>query len=325
MQNAKVCYERAPSDELRKLLMPGCLLAPLIELIDRQIGDLKLDVHFRSDDCIHVYLGLTAVVKLRLRKRGGLTVTADKYYRDCARDPQFFRRVWSDADPAFGKALDDYLKHLQDKNIVHPRHTRKEGTVQLSWSRVTQPWTPFDREARLKYESLKHRDETMKTFGGVNDAFDELELIAKSAKTRWARLKKTGAKVDQLAVDSDGRLVLIELKSGSTGEYYVPFQLLQYVWEWHNALDTSPKLWEKLQTLLKARENVGLIPKLKPSLTRAKGIRAAVCFGPDKRTETVKERYLTVLDIVNKRRHLPAGVQAIETWTLNKHHEPEKL
>ena len=104
--------------------------------------------------------------------------------------------------------------------------------------------------------------------------------------------------------------MLLELKDASkrTSEvYYSPFQLLQYIWEWHGALE---EVRADLQAIIDARVAVGLTPQGVAPLTG--GIRAAVGFGPDCRTPEVKRRYNKVLKVANC--HLPPGVAAIETW-----------
>ena len=187
-----------------------------------------------------------------------------------------------------------------------------EGHVQLRWSRVLQPWVPFDREARLNYRSKRHREES-KVFPEVKDASNELTRLYNrqtEAEERWSKPKVTGAKLDQLAVDEKGRLVLLELKDASKHNaevYYSPFQLLQYVWEWHSALEA---VRNDLQAIIDSRIAVGLTPPDTPSLTG--GIRAAVGFGLDKRSLEVKRRYGKVLEVVNQ--HLPNRVGPIETW-----------
>ncbi len=129
-------------------------------------------------------------------------------------------------------------------------------------------------------------------------------------RDQWAAPPEAGHEVDQLAIDREGRLVLIELKDAfkrTANVYYAPFQLLQYVWEWHGALEVVEA---DLQKLIDARVAVGLTP---PGVTRLTGgIRAAVGFGPECRTPEVKRRFDMVLDIANQ--YLPNGVAAIETW-----------
>ena len=94
----------------------------------------------------------------------------------------------------------------------------------------------------------------------VDDARGELSALALSRRSLPARRDrwrmppnpKDRLKLDQLAVDPAGNLVLLELKdaSGSSSEvYYAPFQLLQNAWEWHQALNGVRR---SLQDLLDA-------------------------------------------------------------------------
>ena len=146
---------------------------------------------------------------------------------------------------------------------------------------------------------------------------------SKSAGPRgqWSPPPARGREIDQLAVDADGRLVLLELKDASAGSasaYYTPFQLLQYVWEWHDALEC---VRGRLQDLVDARVTLGLTPGTVSRLTG--GIRAAVCFGEDLRIREVRRRYELVLDAAN--RHLPPCVPRMETWALKNRAEPVRL
>ena len=206
----------------------------------------------------------------------------------------------------FRQALDAYLDSVK----VSKRHTGAEGAVQSMWSRVTCPWVPFDREAVLSYGAAKEAGPPK--FKEVGQARSELEAIAKSRK--WAMPRAVGGEIDQLAVDPEGRLVIAELKDASASPasvFYTPFQLLHYVWEWHNALES---VRSGLQDLIDARVELGLTPNPVPRLTG--GLRAAVCFGRDGRSEEVKDRYDRVLEVVN--RHLPPLVAPIETWAFEE-------
>ena len=131
---------------------------------------------------------------------------------------------------------------------------------------------------------------------------------------------KTRLELDQLAVDSAGNLVLLEIKKASSSAqtvYYAPFQLLQNVWEWHRALNT---VRSSVQELLDARVELGLSPRGVPPV--AGGIRAVVGFGEDEPRGEVRRRYSKVLRISN--RLLPADVPPIETWSL-AHGQPAQV
>ena len=277
---------------------------PLRGLPHSEVADHCHDVHFRPGDEIRVYRGLTVVLKIRRKRSGGLKTVAHANY------PGLLARELERATDAeqFGLGLGSYLADVE----VGGRHTEHEGNIQLQWSRVTEPWIPFDREGRLGFKSASHRRE-FNGFPMVQRAYAELDNLcnypAKGGE-RWARPEIKGSEVDQLAIDTEGRLVLIELKDASKPNrevYYSPFQLLQYVWEWHTALDV---VRDDLQCVLDARASAGLVPP--GSHLVAAGVRACVGFGRDQRTAKGRSRYEQVLAIANS--CLPEGVGPIETW-----------
>ena len=311
-------YPRAPSEQLRGLLKPGEFLAPVMALNRVEFKGTELDVHFRVNDKIQVYCGLTTILTVQTLRRPAryLKAYADPKYmgQPRAKGTGLFGR-WRIGDGGFIEALKAYLSVVD----VNPSFTEGEGEVQSRWSRVSEQWVPFDREAVLNYESAKHREETKK-FLEVEAALKSIQATARQQGWKEPEIGAKARKVDQIAVDPKGRLVLIELKDAQTNDYkvfYAPFQLLQYVWEWHCALE---ELRVDLQELVDARLSVGLTPAGIASLSG--GLRAVVGFGTDNRTDEVKHRYGMVLDIAN--RYLPPHVAPIETWEHSRN-EPRQL
>ena len=305
-RKAAIGYPRYPSPELQALLMPGEFLAPLMDLNGRKFRGMELDVHFRAKDEIQVYCGLSRILAVRrLRGPDGYVVAkAHTTYakQPCAKSTGLLRR-WRCGERGLSEATELYLNGVK----VNPRFTEGEGAVQSRWSRVEEPWVPFDREAVLAYESREHREEVT-AFPEVQSA--RVAIQAEAGRSGWKKPQGRPRKTDQLALDTDGRLVLLELKEASANDdkvYYAPLQLLEYVWEWHAGLEA---VRADLQELIDARVAVGLTPASSARLIG--GIRAAVGFGADWRTAEVKRRYSVVLDIANA--HLPPGVAAIETW-----------
>ena len=79
-----------------------------------------------------------------------------------------------------------------------------------------------------------------------------------------------------------------------------------------------------LQNLIDARQRLGLTPQLSERAGELSGgIRAAICFGSDERSEEVKRRFYEALGIVNA--HLPQGVRPIETWKFEQGGKPEAI
>ena len=289
-------YDRAPSPELQKLLQRGEFLEPLLSLANENTAGVGLDVHFRRNDEIHVYCGMTRLITAQALWGGDVKVAAHKTYasQSCAKD---LFRTWRTGETGLNKALTTYIRSVK----IGPRWTKAEGAVQMQWSRVHKPWVPIDREVVLERQA-----EAM-SFPKVRLAFGELTKIAK--RDRWEAPKAGSVELDQLAVDSRGHLVLIELKDASkrTGDvYYAPFQLLQYVWVWHDALDL---VRDGVQALIEARVAVGLTPRVRGI---SGGIRPVIGFGRDLRSPEVKRRYEIALKIANN--CLPRCVPKIELW-----------
>ena len=322
-------YDRAPSPKLRRLLAPGGFLAPL--LAKRTLGGIELDVHLGRGDEVLVYCGLTRLVKCGPGTGKKIWVKSHKSYatQTCAQllirpgrakevdQGKYLRDEWGIGEPGFARALDVFLDGVQ----VKPRQM-KEGSIQARWAQVGEPWIAFDKEAALEYPSKNERAcQLSEAFHpSVDEAYRQLCALAESPQSlsengkRWAMppKPKTRLELDQLAVDSAGNLVLLEIKNASSSAqtvYYAPFQLLQNVWEWHRALNT---VRSRVQELLDARVELGLSPRGVPSV--AGGIRAVVAFGEDEPSDEVRCRYSKVLRISN--RLLPADVPPIETWSL---------
>ena len=305
----RVSYKRAPSKELQCLLMPGGDLSWLVDLGKKEVAGYHHDVHFRGKE-IHVYRDGARLIKAKwLSRSGKVELLADDRYISEACTRGFFGRhnVADTMSKEFHEALKKYLGNVN----IASNQKGKEGAIQIQWSQAgTCPWTPFDREAVLKGPHC-----TATEFPRVVLAL--IAIQAEGWKSGWDELKQstksTSGGIDQLAIDQHGRMVLLELKDGTNNDskvYYSPFQLLQYVWEWHNALKEVPSLWEDLCALIDARKKVGLTPKHVPELNG--GIRAAVGFGNNVPTAKTKEHYKKVLEIANE--HLPSDVLPIETW-----------
>ena len=310
-QNPKVSYKRAPSEELLKLLKPEGDLSWLIDLGKNKVAGHQHDVHFRGNE-IHVYRDGARLI------RTTWTVEGNKNKVKIEADPRYEKR----GDGFFGihstvyttgKKFQEACKLYLCKVELAPHQKGKEGAIQMKWGRATEPWVRFDREVTLE------NNPRMK-FCEVDAAFEDLMEIyrancGKSGIVRWSKPSMSGNKIDQLAIDTQGRLVLLELKDALAKPpykvYYAPFQLLQYVWEWHSFFG---EVRCDLQELITARKRLQLTPDEFPHLSNS--VRAAVGFGCDiPSTEKEGEggyKYKKVLEIVNQ--HLPREIDHIETW-----------
>ena len=90
---------------------------------------------------------------------------------------------WRTSEQGFKGALDRYLSGVESRSKVDPLLARE--AVQMQWSQVREPWVPFDREARLVYESTEHREQA-KTFPEVEAALAKLvDMYQASLNRAW--------------------------------------------------------------------------------------------------------------------------------------------
>ena len=301
-------YPRAPSDDLKELLRGP--LASLLELNDHKLNVsdrmMRLDVHFRIDDTINVYCGDTSLLEVQRKKDDRLTLKvhenniSDAYKARIAnkkdRRPnnkgyitwetdKFWKTDKSGFKEEFEEELASYLgpeKDNKGRNVAvsNERWITGEALLREQWARVVKdPWTPFDRGAALS--------------GGG------------------------GRKVDQLAVDRDGSLVVVVIKDAKKPHDFSKElqKFLEYIKQWNMALKQE-EVRGDLQELIDARKEFNLTAEDVPSLGNR--IRAAICFGSEG-PSNVKSFY-AALDDVNAR--LPEGVNPIETWKLDEEGRP---
>ena len=167
-------YGRVPSRQLRRFLAPDGFLAAL--LAKRRVADVRLEVHLRRGDEVHLYCGLTCLVKSGLEGSGSVWVETHGTYAGqlCASGlfrprrtrtigrGKYVRGVWTVGEPGFVEALDRFLEDVATcPRCCEPRAAnagtcrREAGAVQAWWSRIGEPWVVFDKEAALAYPSVR--------------------------------------------------------------------------------------------------------------------------------------------------------------------------
>ena len=132
-------YNRAPSEDLLYHLVGDGLLAPLLR--PWTVAGLPLDLQFREGDEVHLYCGLTRLVRAK-KDRHEISLSAYKTYQQQPCAAQLFRK-WLPTDSGFGEALAAYLADVQ----VGAQWVSGEGLVQAAWMAVQNPWVTLDREA----------------------------------------------------------------------------------------------------------------------------------------------------------------------------------
>lgn len=295
-------YPRAPSEAFRRLLT-----GPLASLLERRlVAGSPVDPQLRDVDVLSLYVGCTAVLSVRLVGEEVELSTHRSYGAALFEGARSVGEYLTLRAPTagLGERVGEYLDQVKIKR----RFLENEGAVQSAWSRLDAPWMSLDREAQITYAS-REEQRLLREAPAVAAASAEVQALAAG----WAPVPppNRAAKLDRLAVDPEGRLVLVELKdpAESAGLYYAPLQLLQYVWEWHRALGS---LREGLEALRLARVELGLSPGEIPAISA--GIRPVLAWGEGRPRAEVGRRLQQVLAVAN--RHRPEGVLEMELWGL---------
>lgn len=174
---------------------------------------------------------------------------------------------------------------------------------------VREPWATLDREAVLGRPSSAARSLALDA-PAVRAAHEAVDALAVAGGWRRPAMPKGANELDQLAVDAEGRLVLVELKEARASEVVTaPLQALRYAWEWHEAM---PTVLHSLRALLAARRRVGLVPAGTPDLTGE--LRTVVAWADGRPSPEVHRRMLAVKQVVDA--HLPTGIEKVEVWGL---------
>lgn len=301
-------FNRHPGMEMQNLLA-----GPLAALArPRVVTGLRADLQFRENDAVQLYCGHASLLRAT-PVPGGFRLTAhDVYSRQrCAK--RLFR-TWALDESGFEAAIDRYLDGVK----VNKKFTAKEGMVQSQWMSIRSPWVPVDREAALGYDNEEQRTAALE-IPAVAEATEAVSNLCR--EQRWATLKALPVrnKVDQLGVDSEGQLILVELKYGpASGLYQAPLQVLRYVWEWHGAIR---QVLDGVRQLVDTRRCMEQIPADTPDPSAV--LRPVLAVGIDRPSPRVLRRLGIVLDDINTR--LPEGVRPIETWALDEQGQPEPL
>lgn len=325
-------YERAPSKEFREALQ-----GPLAFLLDPQLrcGDRLLDAQFREDDRLMLYTGSTCVLAMQYGKGGRLRFNAaDSYKRQhttaCTGALLFASREATDeqrdrvhsfeaTSPNLPKTITDYLRALK----VTDQWLGKESEVQMRARLVrgADAWWHLDREGVLGGGVIPPQAKSK-----VEEAWRDLlsmPAFEKRRPTTPLDLQDARAQdeLDQLGIDSEGRLVLAELKYGGAGSnaafiYAAPIQLLRYAWAWDAAIQES-EVRRGLQQLLDAKRT--LFPTFYEGCPASvgDGLRAVVAFGDRLRDDAeVQAKFWAAVECAQ--RHLPRSVrdQRIEVWNI---------
>ena len=231
-------YDRRVPDELVDALAPGGPMHELVKLVTSPLGVEKgLDLRLRARPGhpgarATLYLGLTQVLHVHRGTRGHFKLVgqAGKSFRDQL-DASLFSGSWTRSQPLASLATHwpKVMTYVRAAIEAAPlKYLSAEGRAQARLGRESSRFVVLYREVVVSFsdQSTKNAAVTAQ-ISGVRAAKHDL-----ATSHAWAKRSKSfGTELDALAIDQEGRLLVIEVKHGSdtAGLGWTPAQVAVYL------------------------------------------------------------------------------------------------
>ncbi len=249
-------YNRRVPPELLDLLLPGAPLGWLLPWLRGEVAtaagahvQTRRDRGDRRRGGLQLYLGRTSPLELRPTGSGGLRLHADPFYR--AMSPDLFAARWDGAalEARAGElqshveraARETHREFLDGEAVVHAGMMRRYGPL----AGEEAPWLALDSEARIGFGSQAEQ----RSF--------EADLRARVGLPAREALPQ---KLDLVAVDRAGRVLLVEAKADASGLERAAWQAACHVARFTALREAEPGwVTEVLGGLAREKARVGLL------------------------------------------------------------------
>lgn len=252
LEGPLVYYDRTASQALLDALKPKGVFPYLAEIAHTQhLADLQLRGYPGKKRCwATLYVGLTKVLDV-FEKRGEFWLKGKAH--------PLWDTEWEIRQPAdHWHTLVEPIRQYLDATIggVAKQFTN-EGAVQaMLCTRASALFSVIDREAVIGFSNTAER---ISTYERLQKPLHDACVLEPAPK--WFKPKKFGGELDLLAVDPQGRLLVIEIKPGSStsGITWAPLQAMFYA-ELFRAwsAEAGEASHANLQSMLKQRVTLGL-------------------------------------------------------------------
>lgn len=302
-------YDRTVSPALIDELRPDGRFGYLAELTRKQhLADLQLRGYPTTTRCwATLYVGLTKVLDVHENK--GMFRLAGKL-SDEAWDP-----AWAQPHPAAWFDHERIAKYVWGAiGNVDARFTN-EGAVQaMLCTRASPLFSVIDREAVVGFTNTAERQ-------AIHNALQDPLVAAcvPDAVASWFKPKRFGGELDLLAVDDEGRLLVVEVKpaSATSGITWAPFQATFYArlfsaW----ADEVGPASTAALESMLRQRVELRLTRDPLRPLRQPLEVVPVVAIGGlhDPSKEALKRMW----QVQHALLHAGCGSVALEVWRVEE-------
>lgn len=277
-----VYYDRRVPNDLLELLLPHGPLGWLHPWLSTDAAaaagahvQMRRDRDGRRLGGIQLYLGRTSPLEVRGRSKGRMRLHADKFYR--AMSTSLFTgdlnhaklAVIADAlrEHAERAARETHRTFIDGEAIVHAGLMRIYGPL----ATADTPFLALDSEARMGFDSTPDQvafEATLPTVVG---------LPAREEVPR---------KLDLVAVDHDGRLLLVEVKADATGLMRAAWQAAVHVARFRELIRQHPTWFsDVLGPFAHDKARVGLLGRARLPAFDATPTITPVIAAPDPRDD----------------------------------------
>lgn len=327
----QMSLDRAASFELLNTLNPGGLAHSLIRLRNKNLqeadpADRLLDVQLRRS-WVSLYVGLTTVLDLHVTKTG-YRLKAHETWREFAPNlpwstfltQQQLTARWGEVDAYLSKVISEVPQRRRGAHII-------EGRVHAAiCSGVSNDYRVINRETSHTFKDIGIKE---RICAPISDSIYSAVEEHSNTEKWWPgvrynqkdkRSKKLGTSPDVLAVENDGRLLVIEAKPANAldGIAWGPAQVSFYAQLFALWIENAYRTHQGLQQMLEQRKVLGLTPDGGGEIESSSQIVPVLAIGPGEMRPSALKRSLEVASVLNQASQ-KVPTSPIEIWKLDEY------
>jgi hypothetical protein len=341
-EQPEVSFDRRVPQVLVEALAPG---APFHDLVPAPDSPHPLDLQLRAlrpagspehgyPGHATLYLGHARVIDLHVDAAGRFWLRGQKGKGEFAQvHEDSWNPSWS--NPQALETLDATSRGHRGRfvaNIIEAAgdsHTGKEGRLQARLTSWPEDFVVIDREAVPSFASQELRDRYLQE--ALMPIRQAISTLRKTGE-RWTRTREVpdpaglveavsgksfGPELDCLAIDQQGRLLIIEAKHASDtgGVGWTPCQVAVYLRLFRTWVERARDAATTLTGMLAQRRQLGLAPGHLPDLGNPPELVPVIAIGGDLGT-SAREANDRMQRIVTELAHSGEPLAGLEVWQI---------
>jgi hypothetical protein len=317
-------FDRRVPPELADALEAEGPIHELVGLAQSELGWANgLDLRLRAQPGganarATLYLGLTQVLHVRYlgRQRFKLQGQTGKGFA-AKLDPALFDPSWAAPQPLdrLAAVWPSVMTYVRAAIEAAPRrYLSAEGLVQARLARGGEGFVTIDREVVINFPSQSIKDAALaREAVGVHAACERL-----APTYRWAVKEKAfGDELDMLAVDQQGRVLVVEVKHGgdTAGVGWTPAQVARYLRLCQVWIEATPQAASILNGMLEQARYIGLITDSTFTVSDPVTLVPVIAIGePMKNSAVANERMKIVHEALAEQ---DVELPELEVWSVD--------